>query len=300
MNFPPVSIVLNTYNRSPLLVEALESISRLSYPEYEVVIVDDASTDKTGEFLPKLDISIYKVVKHQTNQGLAESRNTGIRNAKYDLIAFLDDDCLPDVNWLKNLVTKLLESGADVAYGKTVYVKDDYVGYFPERLVSNSRGKWPAGGNIVFKKSVFAKLGLYKTEFYLFNNEDSEMAVRAVGEGFKFVSAPEAKVYHQYVLWNVKTLFNSAKNASVWVSLKKKYPDTYNYFGSPVKWGRVIYPLDYLVIFFWPIIVPVVLLRYLYNGNTALGIFFAKWPIYFYLRRYYIYKEAIKNRVGVF
>lgn len=299
MNFPAVSIVLNTYNRLPLLIEALESVSRLSYPEYEVIIVDDASTDKTEEFLAKLDNSKYKVVRHQTNQGLAEARNTGIRNAKYDLVAFLDDDCLPAVDWLKNLVTKLLDSGADVVYGQTVYVKDDYLGYFPERLVSNSLGKWPAGGNILFKKNVFVKVGSYKTEYYLFNNEDSEMAVRAVGEGFKFVSAPEAKVYHQYVLWTVKSLWNSAKNAAVWVRLKKEYPKTYNYFGSPVKWGRVIYPFDYLVIFFWPIIVPVVWLRYLFNGHTALGIFFAKWPVYFYLRRYYIYKEAVKNRVFI-
>lgn len=299
MNLPPVSIVLNTYNRWLWLRDALKAVNRLNYPEFEVIIVDDASTDGTVGFLSDLVESRYKIIRHSVNQGLAEARNTGIKNSKYDLIAFLDDDCWPDINWLKNLVLSLTGNNADVSYGQTIYVKDGYKGYFPERLVSNSQGKWPAGGNIIFKKEVFDKIGFYKTEYYLFNNEDSEMALRMISADFKVVSEFQAKVYHQNILWSVKSLLNSTKNAAVWVKLKKNYPDKYNYFGSPIKWGRIIYPLDYLILLFWPIIVPFILLRYLFHGQVDLKLFFTKWPIYFYLRRYYIYKEAVKNNVFV-
>ena len=94
-----------SYNGARTLQSCLESLQRLNYPDYEVILVDDGSTDRTPEIA-----KLFPQVRHlrQTNQGLSAARNAGIRAAGGEIVAFTDDDCRADEDWLYYLVGDLL------------------------------------------------------------------------------------------------------------------------------------------------------------------------------------------------
>jgi len=102
---PPVSVVLPVYNGQPHLPQAVDSILRQSHGDFELIVVDDGSTDGTGEYLDGLADPRVRVI-HQPNSGLVASLNTAIAEAKHELIARMDAD---DVSQPDRL---LLQAGA--------------------------------------------------------------------------------------------------------------------------------------------------------------------------------------------
>jgi glycosyltransferase involved in cell wall biosynthesis len=98
---PAVSVVIPTHNRADLLEQAIASVLRQSYQNFEIIVVDDGSTDDTRARVDALDDRRVRYV-YQRNQGLAAARNTGIRASRADYIALLDDD---DV-WLSDKLRK--------------------------------------------------------------------------------------------------------------------------------------------------------------------------------------------------
>lgn len=294
------SVVIPTYNRLPYLKKCISSILESDFANYEIIVVNDGSSDGTREYLDGLSKDKIRVFHHEQNTGVSQARNTGIRLAKHDLVAFTDDDCLVSKEWITNLINSFTDSKTGFAIGQTFYVQKDYRGYFPERLVSNLNAKWPMGCNIAFRKGVFQKIGFWDGNFDKYSNEDTEIALRAIKAGFTLIRCPDAIVRHQAINWTVRSLLRSARNASVWVPLKKKYPDNFLTFGPPIKYKAIINPEDYLYLLILPVFIPLLLLRYLMHGKRDFQIFFAKWPIYLFLRRYYIWKETILNKVVMF
>lgn len=89
---PKVSVIIPTYNRHAMLKEAVESVLAQDYQHFELIVVDDGSTDLTPEILKSYRAAV--TVIHQNNQGVSSARNTGIKAASGDLVAFLDSDDL--------------------------------------------------------------------------------------------------------------------------------------------------------------------------------------------------------------
>jgi len=89
---PKVSIVIPTYNRAWLLRKAISSVLNQTYQDFEIIVVDDASTDNTIDVISALNSKRIKYIRHEYNKGEAEARNTGILNTNGQYIAFLDDD----------------------------------------------------------------------------------------------------------------------------------------------------------------------------------------------------------------
>src|SRR3990167_10836604 len=87
-----VSVILPTYNRSEYLGRAIESVLNQNYNNFELIIIDDSSTDKTSEVILKYKDSRIRVVKNQENIGFVKSLNKGIKQANGKYIARLDDD----------------------------------------------------------------------------------------------------------------------------------------------------------------------------------------------------------------
>jgi len=121
---PSISVVVITRNRAEWLKEALDSLTRQSRKPDEVVVVDNASEDHTGDviraFADKLDIKyVYEPVR-----GIPRARNAGVRNAVGDIIAFIDDDCVADRDWLKYIEIPFVKDpnvgvvGGEVSYDR--------------------------------------------------------------------------------------------------------------------------------------------------------------------------------------
>src|SRR5690606_10648341 len=93
-----VSVIIPTYNRSELLKKAIESLENQSHQNFEIIIIDDCSTDDTAEVVRGMDDERIIYLRHDTNKGGSEARNTGIKQATGSFIGFLDSDdqWLPD------------------------------------------------------------------------------------------------------------------------------------------------------------------------------------------------------------
>jgi GT2 family glycosyltransferase len=211
--YKKISYIISTHNRSKSLVRCLASISKLSYPNWELIIVDNGSTDNTvtivREFQSDSAISV-KLVEEPT-LGVSYGRNAGIQASEGEIIAFSDDDCYPASDYLENIFS-VFDKEDDVGYvsGRIeLYDPDDApvsintdknVRYFaPYRYI---RGGLVWGANMAFRRSVLDKIGLFDMRFGPGTNlpaaEDRDLAMRASLAGFKGKYCPEIVVYHHH------------------------------------------------------------------------------------------------------
>ena len=100
-----VSIIIPTYNRENVIKRAVNSVLRQSYSAYEVIIVDDGSTDGTEDVVASIEDPRIRYIALKENQGVAHARNVGIREARYEYIAFLDSDD----EWLPNKLKRQMK-----------------------------------------------------------------------------------------------------------------------------------------------------------------------------------------------
>ena len=118
---PRVSVVVCSYNGASTLDECLRSLVALDYPDFEIILVDDGSSDNTSEIAKRFP-AVRLIC--QSNQGLSAARNMGLQSATGSIIAYTDSDCFVDVNWLTHLVHQL-ESCDAVAVGGPNLTPDD-------------------------------------------------------------------------------------------------------------------------------------------------------------------------------
>lgn len=102
MNEVPVSIIIPTYNRALLLKRSVSSILDQTYQNYEIIIVDDGSTDDTEQVVHEIGDARVRYIKMPENKGAAAARNMGVHQSRYDLIAFQDSDD----EWVYNKLEK--------------------------------------------------------------------------------------------------------------------------------------------------------------------------------------------------
>jgi len=127
MSSPTVSIIIPIYNRANLIGRALESVFLQSFQDFEIIIVDDASTDDLGSALKSFDDSRLQVLRHEKNNGAGAARNTGIRAAKGKYIAFLDSDDEWTRHKLAHQIAYLDAAPDDIALCCTAFVMNRVV-----------------------------------------------------------------------------------------------------------------------------------------------------------------------------
>lgn len=177
------SIVICTYNRKNLLKETLNSLIKQSFDHdlCEILIVDNNSTDGTenicSDFI-KDNPGIHIRYVLEENAGLSYARNRGIKEAQAELISFIDDDVIVSrtyasevINFFKNHPTALALGGKILPNYESE--KPKWMSVFLEPLMSVidlgkkerifPKGKFPVGANMIFKKDVFDKIGLFNT-----------------------------------------------------------------------------------------------------------------------------------------
>ena len=92
MNKEMVSVIIPTYNREAVIGRAIESVLKQTYPHFELLIIDDGSTDQTKQVVEQIADERMRYIMLEENGGVAHARNVGIAEAQYDYIAFLDSD----------------------------------------------------------------------------------------------------------------------------------------------------------------------------------------------------------------
>lgn len=213
-----ISVIIPTYNRARLLGEALESVLRQEEPAFEILVVDDGSTDETDELLRKHGDRVR--VLRQENRGPAAARNLGIEQARGDYIAFLDSD---DVwfPWTLAVYRSAIERHRLPSLVEFAHVEFDTADGVPalarsevreeasrDYLSSTRGGLWPSG--TVIRAEALRSVGGFIG--HSFNAEDCDLWMR-LGEkpGFVHVLTPPAFAYRRHPDSAVGSLQNSYK-----------------------------------------------------------------------------------------
>tara|TARA_Y100001970_G_scaffold261464_1_gene344634 strand:- start:897 stop:1814 length:918 start_codon:yes stop_codon:yes gene_type:complete len=169
-----VSIIIPTYNRVKLLRNAIDSVLKQTYQKFEIIIVDDASTDETQKFILSINDKRIRYFKNKINLYAAESRNIGISQSKGDLIAFLDDDdewfpykLEKQVHLFSNKKIGLVYSSINLFFEKYNFSYNTtprLSGYiYKEMLIKNCIGATPS---VVVRRKAIFDLNNNKNKFF--------------------------------------------------------------------------------------------------------------------------------------
>lgn len=207
-----ISVVIPTYRRPAQLRCCLEALAQSHYPirNFEVVVVDDGGGDDLealgGDFRERLQIRILA----QEHAGPAAARNTGARYARGAFIAFTDDDCAPEPEWLGVLVRHLERDSSGMYGGLTVNALSDnayssasqsLIDYLYGYYNANpERGRFFTSNNMAVSREVFASVGGFDEGFPLASGEDRELCDRWLNSGFGLHYVSEARVLHRHEL----------------------------------------------------------------------------------------------------
>jgi len=146
---PYFTIVIPSYNRGHIVGRAIESVLNQSYSDFEIIVVDDGSTDNTKEVVCQyMDSRINYFF--QENSGVSAARNTGSKLAKGDYLVFLDSDDYVNDIWLKDFFTLLQHNLTDVVICKSKITED----------FKNDSSSFLAG-TFAINKNVFYDIGMY-------------------------------------------------------------------------------------------------------------------------------------------
>ena len=188
---PFVSVILPTHNRCDELGKAIQSVLDQSYPNFELIVVDDGSTDETENVVRQYEDSRVHFVRTDKNGGSAYARNLGIREAKYDLIAFHDDDDLWRKEKLEKQVKALMAASPQTgfSYCEMEYHRLDQktILYVPRRDISMVRKNgflypellrrnYVGGPTLLVRKECFDEVGVFDERLVIF--EDWDMVLR--------------------------------------------------------------------------------------------------------------------------
>ncbi len=120
-----VSIIIPAFNEEKTIVDCLESLSKQTYPSYEIIVVDDGSTDKTFEVLSKFQYPISNIqykIRRQKHVGPGIARNFGAKHARGEILLFIDADMTFDKDFIKNLINPIIKRESNGTFTKEEYV----------------------------------------------------------------------------------------------------------------------------------------------------------------------------------
>lgn len=198
-----VSVIINVYNCKEYLPTSLESVRQQTYKNLEVILVDDASTDGSGEFCDEFckHDERFRVIHHEKNTGVSGPRNTGLREAKGDYIYFMDSDDYIHVEAIEALVDAIKETGLDLAVfdlQRTDLLNNDIhrprekkpVEIVPaEKMVFEMLAyvdlRWCVAWNKLYKKSLID--GVFFNDYYSIQDQDFNIRVYKKIEKAAFV-----------------------------------------------------------------------------------------------------------------
>jgi glycosyltransferase involved in cell wall biosynthesis len=196
-----VSVYIPAYNSAEFLSRAIDGLLSQSLPADEILVIDDGSRDATAAIAARYPA--VTLVRHAQNSGLGAARNTGFRNARNELVAALDADCVPDPGWLAGLVRhfadpKLAGVGGRLIEGNQLTLADRWRRAHMQQEWGDKplrNPKFLFGCNNIFRKSAVLAAGGYD-ESMRTNGEDTDISRHLRANGWNLAYDPEPRVIH--------------------------------------------------------------------------------------------------------
>lgn len=192
-----VSIVIPAYNEEAFLADTLKAVTSLRYPDFEVIVVNNASTDKTAEIAGLFPVRLVTEEK----KGILHARERGRKEAKGEIIANIDADCRPTADWLHHAIMHFSNPDVVAVSGPYYYFDSPFLSrtilfgsqkylytIFSKVLQSIGKNGILIGGNTLFRKDALEQGGGYDTDI-LFYGEDTSTAKKLSEHGSIVFSA---------------------------------------------------------------------------------------------------------------
>lgn len=225
-----VSVIIPCFNEEEYIGRCIDSIKAQRYRgEYEIIAVDNGSTDHTVRIIMDKGIRLERAKK----RGPAPAKNEGIKNAKGDLIVFIDGDCIAAEDWLNKMVSRFKDPGIGCVSGEIMSVENKNLSALEHFLIKKDHLSqkqhiehpflpYAAAANVAYRKQVIDKIGLFDER--LFSGEDADFSWRMqLITDYKIAYVPGAMVYHPYET-SLKNLFKQKRrHAYGSVMTYKKY-----------------------------------------------------------------------------
>lgn len=192
MKIDKVSVVVVVFNEEQYMQRCVESILTQSYSSFELIIVDDCSTDCTAEIINEIKDSRICYTRNSERRGIAHSRNVGIQKSSTEHIFFMDADCVSTKYWLQEGVEAFEGGDCLGVEGKTCY--ETAWASIVDKIIENTKGGAYNTCNIGYCKQVLEDVGMFNEE-YKFVSEDTDLARKVLKKGVIYF-LPDMLVFH--------------------------------------------------------------------------------------------------------
>jgi O-antigen biosynthesis protein len=244
LDWPKISVIVCSYNGARTLRQCLSALAELDYPNYEVIVVNDGSTDDTAAIAQDYAVRLI----NQPNKGLSGARNTGLAASEGEIVAYLDDDAFPHRYWLRYLAAAFGRSAHVGIGGPNLPPPND--GFVAECvaaapgnplhvLLSDEIAEHIPGCNMAFRKEALVAIGGFDPRFRA-AGDDVDICWRLQDRGWTIGFCPAALVFHHRrnsirAYWKQQYGYGKAE-----AQLEDKWPQRCNALGQ-IGWAGRIY-----------------------------------------------------------
>lgn len=243
-HWPRVSVIVCAYQQETCIEQCVQSLVRLDYPDFEILVVDDGSTDATASLARRFPVRVIS----EGRLGLSGARNLGLERATGDLVAYIDADAWADPDWLTYLAIALEPADAACAGGPNLPPPDDppvaqCVARAPGRpthvLLDNERAEHVPGCNMAFRRHRLLEIGGFDP-LYRAAGDDVDVCWRLQDRGYSIRFHPAAIVWHWprsrvRDFWRQQVCYGRAESL-----LARNHPEKCDIVGHAI-WHGVIY-----------------------------------------------------------
>ncbi len=256
---PRVSVVVCAYNAERTMAPCLEALAELRYPNHEVIVVNDGSTDATLEIAERF--SAIRIISHE-NRGLSAARNTGIAAATGDLVAFTDSDCVVDPDWLTYLAWSFTNPAVAAVGGPNLPPPEEErtaacVAAAPggptHVLLDDETAEHIPGCNMAFRREALARIDGFDPLFRA-AGDDVDVCWRLQDAGLRIGFSPAAMVWH-FRRNTVRAYLTQQRGyGAAEALLAQKHPYRFNLLGQSRWLGRIYGDLEHVPLLRRPVI----------------------------------------------
>ena len=248
---PLVSIVLPAYNVSRTIQECVSTLAKQDYPNTELIVVNDGSTDETRRILERLSMDHTMLVQNTDHVGRSQAKNLGAGRSRGEIIAFAEADAKYDGSWVSNSVSHFQDNVAAVVGPRYCWSTDTSVSKAIDlklRLRYHDPSYSPFTGWAI-TRTAFLEVQGFDPDLVV--AEDRDIGMRISKRGHKIGFAPGAVMLHMEPRGLSEFITKEYRHSAARTNYYRKYPDDYPIARVGVLWV-VLGAIAYGMVSFWP------------------------------------------------